>query len=69
MEKGFQGAVNLTTITIPSSVKKIGAYAFDGCTSLSKAYIENAEEFMADGFFEYTYREGYLSSGKTMTAE
>ncbi len=47
----------------------IGAYAFDGCTSLSKANIENVEEFMTDGFFEYTYREGYLSSGKTMTTE
>ena len=32
----FSGSTNLTSITIPSSIKKIGMYAFSGCKALTE---------------------------------
>ena len=39
--KAFQDCNDLTSITIPSSIKSIGSYAFRGCTNLTTINISN----------------------------
>lgn len=38
----FSGGTNLTSVTIPNSVKKIGIHAFYGCTGLTSVIIPNS---------------------------
>ena len=40
-EQGFANMRKLTEITVPSTVKKIGKYAFGNCANLKKAYISS----------------------------
>lgn len=59
----FSGAVNLTSISVPNSVKNIGAKAFAQCTVLEEAVLPfiggNAESISGIGFvfngYEYNY--------------
>lgn len=59
----FSGAVNLTSISVPNSVKNIGAKAFAQCTVLEEATLPfiggNAESTTGVGFvfngYEYNY--------------
>ena len=40
----FQNRTKITGIYIPRSVLKIGAYSFNGCSSLTGLYYEGSEE-------------------------
>ena len=40
----FESATSITEITIPSTVKEIGSWAFLECTSLSKVNLGNVEK-------------------------
>ena len=40
----FESATSITEITIPSTVKEIGSWAFSECTSLSKVNLGNVEK-------------------------
>ena len=39
----FSGMSNMETITLPSSIKSIGANAFDGCTSLKTIHVSSVK--------------------------
>ncbi len=47
----FGGCYNLTSITIPNSVKKIMREAFSGCRSLTSITIPNSVRYIGDGAF------------------
>ena len=47
----FSGCTNLTDITIPSSVTKIGERAFSGCTSLTKVTLPDYVTTIGSGAF------------------
>ena len=46
----FKSAIGITEITIPSTVKEIGLWAFSGCTSLSKVDLGNVEKISDQSF-------------------
>lgn len=46
----FQGCSNLTSVTLPTSVKTIGAYAFFNCQSLESINLENVTSIGQNGF-------------------
>ena len=46
-QEAFYGCSGLTSVTIPSSVKKIGAYAFYGIRTLSEVYFEDTNGWYA----------------------
>lgn len=46
----FQGFVNLQTVTLPSSVKTIGEYAFDGCSKLAQINLESVQHIKLYAF-------------------
>ena len=48
--KAFKTATSITEITIPSTVKEIGLWAFSGCTSLSKVNLGNVEKISDQSF-------------------
>ena len=50
-DDAFSGCYQLTDITIPNSVKKIGRYAFYKCYSLRKITLPNSLETIDDGAF------------------
>lgn len=45
----FSSCIKLQSISIPPTVKYIGAYAFDGCTSLIAIYLPDAAQLEALG--------------------
>ncbi len=49
----FEDCTSLTSITIPDSVKSIGAYAFADCSSLESVTIGNGVESIDVGAFYY----------------
>ena len=63
--QSFYGAVNLTSLTVPTSVKNIGAKAFAQCNSLEEITLPflggNAESTSGIGFvfdgYEFNYNE------------
>jgi len=54
---GFEYAVNLTSVTLPSTVKKLGQDAFKGCTNLKTINLENVEEISSYAFEDCTSLE------------
>ena len=54
----FEGCKELTSITIPKSVKSVGNYAFSGCTSLNAVYISDMTAWCNITFDLYDSREG-----------
>ncbi|MBR4440514.1 MAG: leucine-rich repeat protein [Bacteroidales bacterium] len=44
---------NLSEYTIPSSVKRIGGYSFQGCYNLKSVTIPNSVEIIEEGAFSY----------------
>lgn len=51
LERGFDNAYNLEEVIIPSTVKIIGAHAFDNCTSLT-VEIPNSVEKIGENAFD-----------------
>lgn len=52
----FGGYVNLTTITIPNSIKSIGRYAFSNCSSLTSIILPNSLVDIGEAAFSYCYQ-------------
>lgn len=50
-EKAFAESSNLTSITLPDSVKTIGKYAFRNCTSLKTAVLPDNIDEIPEGLF------------------
>ena len=48
--EAFKSATSITGITIPSTVKEIGLWAFSGCTSLSNVNLGNVEKICDQSF-------------------
>ena len=48
--EAFKSATSITGITIPSTVKEIGLWAFSGCTSLSNVNLGNVERICDQSF-------------------
>ena len=48
----FSNCSNLTSVTIPNSVKSIGKMAFAGCTSLTSITIPNSVETFGTNVFQ-----------------
>ena len=48
----FYDCKGLTSVTIPSSVKSIGAYTFHGCTGLTSVTIPSSVTNIGEGVFE-----------------
>lgn len=53
--EAFKYSVNLTSITIPASVKSIGYQAFEGCSGLRKVIIDDVGAWAAISFFMGQY--------------
>ena len=51
LERAFSDCSGLTSVTIPNSVKSIGAYAFYGCRVLTSVTIPNSVTSIGDGAF------------------
>ena len=51
-DNAFYGCTELTSISIPSSVKSIGSYAFQGCASLGEANIPEGCTFIGTETFD-----------------
>lgn len=49
----FYGCTELTSITLPGSVKKVGNYAFGGCNSLKEIRFEDGTENLQLGYEKY----------------
>ena len=50
-DSAFQNCTSLTSVTIPNSVKEIGAFAFLNCTSLTSVTIPESVKEIRDGAF------------------
>jgi len=50
-EFAFHDCLSLECISVPSSVKEIGAYAFAGCKSIREIYIPDSITSIEDGVF------------------
>lgn len=50
-EKLFEYCYNLQGVKLPSDLKKIGEYAFKGCTGLTTLYLNNGVEYVEKGAF------------------
>ena len=48
--EAFKTATSITEVTMPSTVKEIGLWAFSGCTSLSKVNLGNVEKISDQSF-------------------
>lgn len=66
----FEGCSEMTSITIPNSIKSIGSYAFSCCSSLTSITIPNAVTTIRDNTFEYcsSLTSIYIHSGITSIA-
>ncbi len=58
----FEGCSELTSITIPQSIKSIGRQAFDGCTSLKSVFISDLTAWCNIRFDLYDVYEHYFSN-------
>ena len=50
-DDAFEGCTGLTSVTIPSSVKRIKYYAFEGCTGLTSVTIPSSVTEIGDSAF------------------
>lgn len=48
----FKDSKKLTKITLPETLRKIGAYAFKGCTELKELNLPKRVKYIGDGAFE-----------------
>ena len=49
-DKAFEAATGITSVTIPSSVKQIGLWAFRDCASLSRINLGSVEKISGYAF-------------------
>ena len=50
-EFSFYGCANLTAVTIPACVRRIGPGAFEGCTNLTSVHIPDGVTQICGGVF------------------
>ena len=55
IESSFAGCGNLTSIIIPDTVNKIGAYSFSRCYKLENIQVSKNLKVIGIGAFEYCY--------------
>ncbi|MBQ8725005.1 MAG: leucine-rich repeat protein, partial [Oscillospiraceae bacterium] len=53
-DEAFSGQTEITGVTVPDTVQRIGAGAFRGCTSLEQVNLENTIQSVGAGAFEDT---------------
>lgn len=58
----FEGLNNLVSICIPSSVKRIGSFAFSSCRGMTMIQIPSSVDVVADNAFTYTVTSIYAES-------
>ena len=68
----FRDCVNLTSVTLPSSLSYIGFYAFDGCTGLTAVNIADLNHWASFSFAEadanpLTYAHHLYLNGEIVT--
>jgi hypothetical protein len=55
-QKAFKGCKTITKILFPTTLKKIGSYAFHGCDSLKSIQIPFGVEYVGKGAFKDCHR-------------
>ncbi len=68
-DHAFTGCSNLTTVTLPSSVKTIGSYAFYHCTNLNSITIPNGVETIQSYAFKNCALETIVLPSTVKTIE
>lgn len=59
----FKDCSKITSVSLPSTVKKIGDYAFHNCESLSSFNLNNTEEIGFDAFWNCKSLTSFPSGG------
>lgn len=58
--QAFAGCASLTSVTLPSTLKTLGLFAFDGCTNLKEYKVIGSTEFSADNGRLFNYGKTVL---------
>ena len=67
--KGFSGCNKLTSITMPNSIERIGAYAFSDCTALTSITIPDRISIDGNAFKNCAIKKIIISDGsETVTS-
>ena len=61
--KAYEKCTNLKKVVIPTSLKKIGYYAFEGCDHIEEVHIESLSSWMAIDFGSNPFFSNPLSRG------
>jgi len=67
-DNALMGCTYINEITIPKSVKKIGAYSFAGCTGLRKAVLPDSLTEIQEGAFDGCSNMTELTIGDSVSA-
>lgn len=62
----FEECTNLTSVSIPNSVRYIGTKAFSGCNEITKITIGKGVTSIGDGAFSGCINIGYVVLGKSV---
>ena len=57
---GLNGATNLTTLVLPSTLKSVGRFAFYGATNLTDMILPDGLETIAYAAFQYTAVQNFI---------
>jgi len=68
-EGAFWGCANLTTMSIPKSVRYIGDAAFENCTSLRDVYIADLAAWCAIDFYDFDSNPMYQAENLYVNGE
>ena len=66
MEKAFKQKSNLTSVTIPNTIKEIGRRAFDECTGLTNVVIPNSVVKLGSKVFDGCRNLTSVTIGKSV---
>lgn len=58
----YEGLLNLVSVYIPQSVKRIGGFAFSSCTGITMLQIPDSVDEIADYAFAYTVMDIYAEA-------
>ncbi len=73
-DSAFKDCTQLVGLTVPNTVKSVGAYAFSGCTNLESIYFKDGVSdsnysYSTDNGFENSYdNDNYSTTEETTTA-